>query len=165
MLMRSLMVAALLAAPGLAQMPGMTPATPPAVAADKMPDPPAVKAQKQLIAKQLIKLMRPVWSDEQIGRIMLIGWYSGAAAMCDDLEIDQAKLGKALAAVTPEDVRLTPDRREFLDHNLTLHVGMASGVVMGTHRDVGAFSAEARQAKAELPADKHLFDMSLPPSR
>jgi hypothetical protein len=156
MMMMAALSALLLATPGIAQV-----AAPSGLAAPTG-DSPELKQQKREAAARLLALMRPVWTDEQIGRIMYIGWYSGAAAMCDDLEIDPVKLAAALKSLEPKDAaKLSPDKARFLERNLMMHVGMATGWVMSGHlREVPKFCAEARQSKAEMPADKHLFDTS-----
>jgi hypothetical protein len=116
--------------------------------------------QKREAAARLLTIMRPVWTDEQIGRIMYIGWYSGAAALCDDLEIDPVKLEAALRSLEPKDAdKISPEKERFLERSLMMHVGMATGWVMAGHlREVPKFCAEARQSKADMPADKHLFE-------
>jgi hypothetical protein len=143
--------------------PGAAVAAPPSVAhPEPNQDTPELKAQKREAAKRMLALMRPVWNEEQIGRIMFIGWYSGAAALCDELEIDDTKLAAAIAGLSPKDLAtLPPERARFLADNLMLHVGMATGWVIAGHlRDIPKFCADAVQAKAEMPADKHLFAMS-----
>jgi hypothetical protein len=125
-------------------------------------DSPELTQQKREAAARILSIMRPVWTDEQIGRIMYIGWYSGAAALCDDLEIDPAKLETALKSLEPKDTdKISPEKARFLERSLMLHVGMATGWVMSGHlREVPKFCAEARQSKADMPAHKHLFEMS-----
>lgn len=144
-------------------------AAPPAVTKPKPgpDDTPANLAKKREASQRLLTLLKPVWADEEIGRIMYIGWYSGAAALCDDLEIDQVKLAAALNALMPKDqATMPPARVKFVHDNLLLHVGMATGWAMAGHyRDVPKFCAEGRAAKAELPADKHLFDTETEPNR
>lgn len=141
------------ALPGVAQIASPSGLVPPTS------DTPELKKQKREAATRLLALMRPVWTDEQIGRIMYIGWYSGAAAMCDDLEIDPAKLSLALNSLVPRDsAKTVPKKAEFLERNLLLHVGMATGWVMsGNLRDAAKLCAEGRKSKAEMPAEKHLF--------
>lgn len=154
--------ALLLGVPAVAQTPSGTVAAPPSVAKpEPSQDSPELKAQKREAAKRMLALMRPVWNDEQLGRIMFIGWYSGAAALCDELEIDDHKLAAALATLAPKDIeKLPPGKARFLADNLMLHVGMATGWVIAGHlRDIPKFCADAIQAKAEIPADKHLFVM------
>lgn len=155
---RTAIVAALaalhLSTPGFAQVAAPSSVAPPT---DESPE---LAKQKREAAVRLLALMRPVWTDEQIGRIMYIGWYSGAAALCGDLEIDPAKLEKALRTLEPTDMKtMSEDKARFLERNLMMHVGMATGWVMAGHlRDVPKFCAEARQSKADMPADKHLFE-------
>ena len=145
--------ALMLANPLMAQM------APPTVLAKPTDDTPETLNLKREAASKLLALMSPVWTEDQIGRIMYIGWYSGAAAMCDDLEIDQSKLSAALQSLMPPgDPKLTPEKAQFLQGNLLMHVGIATGWVMAGHyRDVPKFCAEARQTKAEMPREKQLF--------
>jgi hypothetical protein len=149
------LAALFLSTPGLAQM------APPSALAPPTDESPELAQKKREAAIRLLALMRPVWTDEQIGRIMYIGWYSGAAALCDDLEIDPAKLEKAIKSLEPADMAtMSPDKAQFLERNLMMHVGIATGWVMSGHlRDVPKFCAEARQSKADMPADRHLFEM------
>jgi hypothetical protein len=153
--------ALLLSTPGFAQVAAPSALAPPT---DESPE---LAQKKREAAVRLLALMRPVWNDEQIGRIMYIGWYSGAAALCDDLEIDPTKLEKAIMSLEPPDMAtMSPEKARFLERNLMMHVGMATGWVMSGHlRDVPKFCAEARQSKADMPADKHLFETDMSPPK
>ncbi|OYX78349.1 MAG: hypothetical protein B7Y82_03750 [Sphingomonadales bacterium 32-65-25] len=149
-------LASLGAAPINAQM-----AAPPAPATPS-PDSPELRAAKQESAKRMITVMRKTWSDPEIGRILYIGWYSAAATICDDLEVDQAKLGKALAGVLGPDIaKASADKAQHLASMLSLHVGMATGYVMASHvQDGDRVCAQGREAMKDMPADKHLFRVS-----
>jgi hypothetical protein len=149
-------LAGLAAPPATAQMAAPPPAATPS------PDSPELRAAKQEHAKRMITSMRKTWTDEEIGRILYIGWYSAAANMCDDLEVDQIKLGKALASVLgPELEKSAADKQQHLASMLSLHVGMATGYVMASHvQDVDRVCAQGRDAVKELPADKHLFQIA-----
>ncbi len=152
--------ALMLVAPAVAQVAAPSGLTPP------VGETPEFKQQKREAAAKLLKLMRPVWTDEQIGRIMYMGWYSGAAALCDDLEIDPVKMTKALNSLEAEKTAgASPEKIQFLERNLMLHVGIATGWVIAGHvRDVPKLCAEARQTKAEVPADRHLFEVTPAPA-
>lgn len=155
MIMLSALSVLMLTTPAIAQVSA------PSGMAAPTGDSPELTKQKREAATRLLSIMRPVWTDEQIGRIMYIGWYSGAAALCDDLEIDPAKLETALQSLEPQG--MAPDKAQFLERNLMMHVGMATGWVMAGHlREVPKFCAEARQSKADMPADKHLFETTVP---
>lgn len=114
---------------------------------------------KFLASKALLAMMKPVWTDEQIGKIIFIGWHNGAAALCNDLEVDDAKMAKALQFFAPPaDNKLTNDQKRFFHDNLVLDVGLATGWVMGGNfRDLAAFCANANSEMAAMPADRHLF--------
>lgn len=120
----------------------------------------AEAADKLAASKALLAMMKPVWSSAQIGRIMFIGYHNAAAALCSDLEVDPAKMAKAVAYFTPPAKdKVGPERLKFLHDNLSLDIGLATGWVMaGNFRDLKTFCAEAIAGKAEMPADKHLFE-------
>ena len=114
---------------------------------------------KFLASKALLAMMKPVWTDQQIGRIMFIGWHNGAAALCDDLEVDSAKMAKAVAVFAPPaGTKMTTEKIAFFHENLVLDIGLATGWVMaGNFRDLVAFCANAKAEMAAMPADRHLF--------
>ncbi|KAB7648796.1 hypothetical protein [Polymorphobacter fuscus] len=120
---------------------------------------------KFLASKALLGIMKPVWTDEQIGKIVFIGWHNGAAALCDDLEVDSAKMAKAVAVFAPPATPpLGAERTAFLHDNLVLDIGLATGWVMGGNfRDLSTFCAAARAEMAAMPADRHLFHTATPP--
>jgi len=165
--MKKITVAALLFGLAASPLPLMAQlSAPPAVTKPKPSpdDTPALRAKKREATQRLLSLLKPVWSDEEIGRIMYIGWYSGAAALCDDLEIDHVKLAAALDTFRPKDeANSLPARVKFLNDNLLMHVGMATGWAMAGHyRDVPKFCAEGREAKTKMAPDQHLFDSDTP---
>jgi hypothetical protein len=114
---------------------------------------------KFLASKALLAMMKPVWTDAQIGKIIFIGWHNGAAALCEDLEVDDAKMAKAVQYFAPApDQKLSDDQKRFFHDNLVLDIGLATGWVMGGNfRDLSAFCANARSEMAAMPADRHLF--------
>ena len=144
------------AGPAQAQM-----AAPPK-AATPSPDAPELRAAKQEHATRMITSMRRTWTEEEVGRILYIGWYSATANMCDDLEIDQVKLGKALASVLgPELEKAAADKQQHLSSVLSLHVGMATGYIMASHvLDVDRVCAQGRDAVKGMPANTHLFQIT-----
>jgi hypothetical protein len=80
------------------------------------------------------------------------------------LEIDHVKLAAALDTFRPKDeANSLPARVKFLNDNLLMHVGMATGWAMAVHyRDVPKFCAEGREAKTKMAPDQHLFDSDTP---
>lgn len=155
----------LAAAPAMAQAPRVEDRT--ALPIDKpVTEAPQTQQQaedKLAASNVLLGMMKPVWTDEQIGRIIYIGYFTAAAALCDGLEIDSDKMAKAVETFIPADLKdMTPDRRKFLHDNLTLDIGLATGWVMaGNFRDLKGFCANAVKQKAEMPAEKSLFDNSV----
>lgn len=147
---------------GLVTVPAMAQMAPPPKAATPSPDVPELRAAKQEQATRMMTSMRRRWNDDAVGRIFYIGWYSAAANMCDDLEIDQVKLGKALASVLgPEMEKVAADKQQYLSSMLSLHVGMATGYIMASHvLDVDRVCAQGREAVKELPANAHLFQIA-----
>jgi class 3 adenylate cyclase len=167
MMHKMLLLAGLAAAPLLAQTPAPVP-QPGIVERTALPIPKPVTlpprtaqeaTDKFLASKALLGMMKPVWNDEQIGKIIFIGWHNGAAALCDDLEVDSAKMGNALQYFAPKpDANLTPEKRKFFHDNLILDIGLATGWVMaGNFRDLAAFCANAKTEMAAMPVDRHLF--------
>jgi hypothetical protein len=164
-----LLFAGLATAPVLAQTP--PPAPPPGVVdRTALPIPKPVTAPPQTAqeaadkfqaSKALLAMMKPVWNDEQIGKIIFIGWHNGASALCDDLEVDSAKMGKALQYFAPKpDAKLSPEKIKFFHDNLILDIGLATGWVMaGNFRDLATFCANAKTEMAAMPADRHLFQV------
>jgi hypothetical protein len=167
MMHRMLLLAGLAAAPVFAQAPPPAPA-PGVVERTALPIPKPVTlpprtaqeaTDKFLASKALLAMMKPVWNDEQIGKIIFIGWHNGASALCDDLEVDSAKMGTALQYFAPKpEAKLTPEKLKFFHDNLVLDIGLATGWVMaGNFRDLAAFCANAKSEMAAMPADRHLF--------
>lgn len=114
---------------------------------------------KFLASKALLGMMKPVWTDAEIGKIIFIGWHNGAAALCDDIQVDEAKMAKAVQVFAPApDSKLTDDQKKFFHDNLVLDIGLATGWVMGGNfRDLAAFCTNARAEMAAMPVDRHLF--------
>ncbi len=169
MMLRTLLLfAGLVAAPALAQQPPPQPgvvertALPIARPVTLPPRTAQEATDKFLASKALLAMMKPVWNDEQIGRIMFIGWHNGAAALCDDLEVDSAKMAKAVQSFAPPPgAKIPPEKAAFFHENLVLDIGLATGWVMaGNFRDLAAFCANARAEMAAMPADRHLFMVS-----
>ncbi len=158
---RFVLLAALLAAPAIAQnappVPDRTalPIDKPVTAA---PTTMQESVDKLQASKALLDMMKPVWSNEQIGRIVFIGYHNAAAALCDGLEVDSGKMARAIAWFAPK-TALPPARAAFLRDNLTLDIGLTTGWVMaGNFRDIAGFCTRVKKDMAEMPADKHLFD-------
>lgn len=160
---------ALAAIPAQAQ-PAATPAAPGIVDRTALPIakpvtlPPRTAQEatdKFLASKALLAMMKPVWTDAQIGKIIFIGWHNGAAALCDDLQVDDAKMAKAIQFFAPPaDKKLTVNQKQFFHDNLVLDIGLATGWVMGGNfRDLAAFCANAHAEMAAMPADRHLFSV------
>jgi hypothetical protein len=166
-MMKAVVLAGLMAVPALAQAPApkiedktALPIDKPVTAAPRTMQ----EAEDKLAASSvLLGMMKPVWTDEQIGRIIYIGYFTAAAALCDGLEVDSAKMTKALEIFVPPDAKeLSADKRKFLHDNLTLDIGLATGWVMaGNFRDLKSFCDNAVKQKAEMPAEKSLFDNSV----
>ena len=168
MMHKMLLLAGLAAAPVLAQTPTPTPgvvertALPIAKPVTLPPQSAQEATDKFLASKALLGMMKPVWNDEQIGKIIFIGWHNGAAALCDDLEVDSAKMGKALQYFAPKpEAKLPPEKIKFFHDNLVLDIGLATGWVMaGNFRDLAQFCANAKTEMAAMSADRHLFQVN-----
>jgi hypothetical protein len=123
-------------APDDAGMPG---AALTAVSAD------GATAQQQAVAEAFRNLMAPVWIEQQQRAIEMIGYYSAAAALCENSELNPEDVARVVQA----NFSLAPDASEeqlsYRHDALTMHIGMATGMAMGAHMDrLPAFCAEAR---------------------
>ena len=105
----------------------------------------AATPEQQLVDEAFRGLMAPIWSEEQQQAIVLIGYYSAAAAICDG----QALSADDVAAVVQANFVPPPgapsDQRRYRRDALSMHIGIATGMAMGAHiASMQTFCAEAR---------------------
>jgi hypothetical protein len=167
-----LCMAALAACTTAPQQDSANPAPPP-VAASVPPPPPAPapdiapsEAGKAEVMKVLVDTMTPWWTPEQRGLMFYIGYYSAASAMCDTLEIDQAKVDTLIRTkfLQPQNRPKGPatgNELRFRKEIFLMHLGMVTGAVMGSHRgDLPGFCADAVDMKVKIPGTSNLFKLS-----
>lgn len=136
---------------------GPKPANPP-------PAPPAGRdAARMETGKLVTDLMAPTFNGEQQGRILNMGYFMAASALCPDLEVDAQKMGRAVEAVLAMDPpNETPDQRQHRHDAVIMFLGMSSGAMIGSHsEDKAAFCEDALKVKGGAP-DSHLFTVAAP---
>lgn len=115
--------------------------------------------QEEAALTALDKELADNWDPSQRGLFVYLGYYSAASIMCDELELDPAKLGKVLQEgfLTGED-QASDEDRDKLRKRLIGHLGMATGVFMGLHsHDTAEFCAKAATSKQNSQDSSSLF--------
>lgn len=107
-------------------------------------------------------LMSPTFTPDQQGRILNMGYFMAASALCADLEVDAQKLGRAVEATMALAPAVTPEAQKQQHDSLLMFLGMSSGAMIGSHvEDKAAFCDDAKKL-AGGPADSHLFKSGAP---
>lgn len=108
--------------------------------------------------KLVTQLMAPTFNADQQGRILNMGYFMAASALCPDLEVDAAKLGRAVEETLALDAASATDaQKEHQRDAILMFMGMSSGAIIGSHMDSkDKFCANAKKAKDE-GGDGHLF--------
>lgn len=108
-------------------------------------------------------LMAQTFNAEQQGRILNMGYYMAASALCSDLEVDAQKLGRAVdatLALGPADA--TEAQKRSNHEALLMFLGMSSGALIGSHvEDKAAFCDDAKKLQGGAP-ETHLFVAGAP---
>lgn len=94
---------------------------------------PVPTAQQLLVAGAFERMLAPSWSEAQQKAIVLIGYYSGAAALCDDVHIDPKKVAEVVQSQFSPPANLAAKEIEHREDILTMHIGIATGLTMGAH--------------------------------
>lgn len=113
--------------------------------------------------KMVTQLMAQSFTPEQQGRILNMGYHMAASALCPDLEVDAARMGKAIEATLALDsATATPAQAQHQRDALLMFLGMSSGAIMGSHiADKAKFCEDAAKADDAGP-DGHLFVQGAP---
>ena len=111
--------------------------------------------------KWLDQAMAPTLNQDQRPKLIWAAYNAAAGAMCNEVTVDEAKLGQALAALLPADgdAKVTDAQKKFLHDTLLIHLGSAMGIFAAENADnLTEFCAEA-VALRDDPAtrDKNLF--------
>jgi len=120
-------------------------------------------AARQEAGKLVTELMAPTFNTEQQGRILNMGYFMAASSLCPDLEVDAAKMGRAVEAV----LALDPAGESAADHQqkhdaVIMFLGMSSGAMIGSHiEDKTQFCEDAAKVKGGAP-ETHLFTAGAP---
>lgn len=96
---------------------------------------PVPTAQQLLVAGAFERMLAPSWTEEQQKAIVLIGYYSGAAALCDDVDIDPRKVAEVVKNQFAPPATMPAKEIEHREDILTMHIGIATGLTMGAHVD------------------------------
>ena len=122
------------------------------------------EAARQEAGKLVTDLMAPTFTAEQQGRILNMGYFMAASSLCADLEVDAAKMGRAVEAVLALDpADETPAEKQHKHDAVIMFLGMSSGAMIGSHiEDKAVFCEDAAKVKGGAP-ETHLFTAG-PPS-
>jgi hypothetical protein len=120
-------------------------------------------AARQEAGKLVTELMAPTFSGEQQGRILNMGYFMAASSLCPDLEVDAAKMGRAVEAVLALDsADETAAEKQHKHDAVIMFLGMSSGAMIGSHIEgKAAFCEDAAKVKGGA-ADTHLFTAGSP---
>jgi hypothetical protein len=136
----------------------------PAGKAEAPPGPPTGRDAARLETGKLVTdLMSPSFNGEQQGRILNMGYFMAASALCPDLEVDAHKMGRAVDAVLAMDPPgETPAQKQHQHDAVIMFLGMSAGAMIGSHaEDKAAFCEDAMKVKGGAP-DTHLFTTTAP---
>lgn len=133
--------------------------------ATKISAPPATgkDAARQEAGKLVTDLMAATFSVGQQGRILNMGYFMAASSLCPDLEVDSAKMGRAVESVLTMD----PAGESAAEHQhrrdaVIMFLGMSSGAMIGSHiEDKAQFCEDAAKVKGG-PPETHLFTAGAP---
>jgi len=120
-------------------------------------------AARQETGKLVTELMAPTFNGEQQGRILNMGYFMAASSLCPDLEVDAAKMGRAVEAVLALDpADETAAEKQHKHDAVIMFLGMSSGAMIGSHiEDKAAFCEDAAKVKGGAP-ETHLFTAGTP---
>ncbi len=152
----ALSLAALLVLAACAPKPAGKAQTPPAA--------PTGRDAARLATGQLVTdLMAPTFNGEQQGRILNMGYFMAASALCPDLEVDAQKMGRAVEAVLaldPPDE--TPAQKQHQHDAVLMFLGMSTGAMIGSHAEDKALFCEDAAKVRGGPPETHLFTTTAP---
>lgn len=101
---------------------------------------------EQLVVDESFRgLMTPIWSEQQQQAIILIGYYSAAAAICDGQSLSPEDVAAVVQANFAPPPGAPRDQLRYRRDALSMHIGIATGLAMGAHiASMQTFCAEAR---------------------
>ncbi len=138
--------AILLAVPAMAAEP----------ATDKAPD--AHRAEAAW--RWLDQAMAPTLDAKQRAKLVWAAYNNAAGSLCNEVTVDDAKLGKALADLLPasDDPKVTAEQREHLETSLMVHLGAATGIFAAENADkLTEFCGEAVALRDAKEPNGNLF--------
>jgi len=149
-------------AAGLALLAGCSPAKKPETATVAA-SPTGRDAGRVETGNVVAGLMSQTFNAEQQGRILNMGYYMAASALCSDLEVDAQKLGRAVEATLALDPADDSETQKTRQHDaILMFLGMSSGAIIGSHvEDKAAFCDDAKKLRGGAP-ETHLFTAGAP---
>ncbi len=125
------------------------------------PKPAAAPQRAEAAWRWLDQAMAPTLNAEQRGKLVWAAYNNAAASLCNEVALDDAKMGALLATLLPpeDDPRTTPEQRDHLQLSLMLHLGAATGIFAAENADkLPTFCADAVALRDDpATAAKHLF--------
>ncbi len=119
---------------------------------------PAPETQEEAAITALDQELSEKWDAHERGLFVYLGYYSAASIMCDDLELDPAKLGKVLKEGFLNDEQGSVDEVRERHVRLIGALAMATGVFMGLRsHDKADFCTEAATARENSKDSSSLF--------
>jgi hypothetical protein len=138
--------AILLAAPALAASPAAAPAP--------------AHHRAEAAWRWLDQAMAPTLDKKQRARLIWAAYNNAAGSLCNEVAVDDAKMGKELAALLPPegDAKTTPEQRKALEASLMLHLGAATGIFAAENADkLPTFCADAVALRDAKEPNNNLF--------
>jgi len=145
------------AAGAWAQSDNMEPSQP---AAAEATDDIAHTVEADAVITALLQQMTKNWLDDEHATILkTIAYQNSVALICDDFDIDKARLAEEMEGVYPgdEDTELPPDELTQLENAVMLAFGVALGSKVAIAvQDQDAYCAHAEEERAD-PDAEHLI--------
>lgn len=126
----------------------------PALAASPAPG----ERREEAAWKWLDQAMAPTLNQDQRARLIWAAYNNAAGSLCNEVTVDDAKLGAALAALLPpDDGKMKPEQNHHLEGSLLMHLGAATGIFAAENADnLTEFCAEAATMRDD-PNGNSLF--------
>ena len=137
--------AILLAAPALAASPAAAPAS---------------EHRAEAAWRWLDQAMAPTLDQKQRARLIWAAYNNAAGSLCNEVAVDDAKMGKALADLLPTegDAKVTDQQRKALEASLMLHLGAATGIFAAENAGkLTTFCADAVALRDAKEPNNNLF--------
>ncbi len=108
----------------------------------------------------LDQAMAPTLDKAQRAKLVWAAYNNAAGSLCNEVAVDDAKMGKALAELLPApgDAKVTEAQRKHLEASLMLHLGAATGIFAAENADkLPTFCAAAVELRDSKEPNNNLF--------